>query len=175
MSAEAQEEIFKRWVGQYQRLLFKVVAAYAASWQDREDLFQDILFQLWSSIGNFQGNAKETTWIYRVAINTALVWKRDTVRKKRRNQTPIFDFDDMPVKAEKSGDITNDRQIIQQLYEAIGKLPKIDSSLMLMYLDGLGYDEMAEVIGISKSNVGVKLNRAKKQLSQLMKGVIDEL
>jgi len=171
--ANKQEEIFKQWLDEHKKLMFKVVKTYACSPADQDDLFQQILLQLWSSIPNFQGNAKETTWIYRVALNTALVWKRGKVRKQRRHHKLIIDFNGASDIQQSSCNSMRNDQILGKLYGAIRQLSKIDSSVVLMYLDGVSYDEMADILGISKSNVGVRLNRAKKKLAQLLKGIID--
>lgn len=90
MLADKQGKLFKQWLGEHKGLMFKVVKVYAVSPEDQNDLFQQILLQLWSSIPNFQGNAEETTLIYRVALNTALVWKRGRVRKRRRQATCAY-------------------------------------------------------------------------------------
>ena len=174
MLTDKQEELFKQWLGEHKKLMFKVVKAYASSLQDQDELFQEILLQLWSSIPNFQGNAKETTWIYRVALNTALVWKRSQVRKRKKHRKLTIDFQEVSDIQQSSYNSMRNDQILDQLYGAIRQLSKIDSSVVLMYLDGVSYDEMADIVGISKSNVGVRLNRAKKQLAQLLKGLIDD-
>jgi RNA polymerase sigma-70 factor (ECF subfamily) len=173
--ADKQEKVFKQWLGEHKGLMFKVVRAYAALPNDQDDLFQEILLQLWRSIPGFDGEAKETTWIYRVALNTAMVWKRGKLRRRKKHHRTIIKFDELPDIQQNSGQLTSEQRIIDRLYAAIQVLPKIDSTLVFMYLDGLSYDEMAEIIGISKSNVGVKLNRAKKQLAQLLKGRIDDI
>jgi len=175
MLTDKQEELFKQWLGEHKKLMFKVVKAYASSPEDQDDLFQQILLQLWSSIPNFQGNAKEKTWIYRVALNTALVWRRGETRKRKRYHKLIIDFDGASDIQQSSCNPMRDAQILGQLYGAIRQLSKIDSSVVLMYLDGVSYDEMADILGISKSNVGVRLNRAKKKLAQLLKGLIDDV
>jgi RNA polymerase sigma-70 factor (ECF subfamily) len=172
MQPDTQEKLFKQWLAEYDKLIFKVVRAYAVSPQDKDDLFQDILLQLWNSLPSFEGNAAATTWIYRVALNTALVWKRTETRKRKRHRTTVIDFNEVGV-VNSDNSACNDR-LIEQLYDNIRKLEKIDSSLILMHLDGLSYDEMADILGISKNNVGVRLNRAKRQLADLMKGLIDE-
>ncbi len=170
MQPDVQEKLFKQWLGEYDKLIFKVVRAYAVLPQDQDDLFQDILLQLWNSIPSFAGSAAATTWIYRVALNTALVWKRTELRKRKRRYDTNIDFDEIGAVENRS----HDGQLINRLYENIHKLEKIDGSLILMHLDGLSYDQMADILGISKTNVGVKLNRTKKQLADLMKGFIDE-
>ena len=174
MLAKKQENIFKQWFGEYKRLIFKVVNAYAVLPQDKDDLFQEILLQIWSSIPNFQKDAKETTWIYRVALNTALVWKRTEKRKRKRFRTELLDTHEIPQAKGDDNELSRDQHILNHVYDSIRQLPESESSIVLLYLDGLSYDEMADVLGISKTNVGVRLNRAKKKLAQLLKGLIDD-
>ncbi|MDD5064149.1 MAG: RNA polymerase sigma factor [Phycisphaerae bacterium] len=168
MTDDKCETTFKQWLGEHQGLIFKVIRAYADTLEDQDDLFQEVLLQLWFSIPNFQGKAKVSTWIYRVALNTALVWNRGE-KKRRKHSVPMTEFSsqqgDSPEQSE---------EIIGRLYGAIRKLSKVDASVVLMHLDGLAYGEMAEILGISENNVGVKLNRAKKQLVQLLKGLVDD-
>ena len=174
MPADKQGKIFEQWFGEYKKLIYKVVKAYAELPQDKDDLFQEILFQMWSSIPNFQGGAKETTWIYRVALNTALVWKRTEKRKKKRFRTGFLNIQEIsPAKCD-CDEMSRNQEVLDRVYDSIRQLPKSDSSIVLLYLDGLSYDEMADILGISKSNVGVRLNRAKKKLAQLLKGLIDD-
>lgn len=174
MLIDKQEKIFKQWFDEYKKLIFKVVKTYADLPQDRDDLFQEILLQIWSSIPSFQGGAKETTWIYRVALNTALVWKRTEKRKRKRVRTEFLDIQEIPQAKGDSDELSQDQHVLDQVYNSIRQLPKSESSIVLLYLDGISYDEMADVLGISKSNVGVRLNRAKKKLAQLLKGLIDD-
>jgi RNA polymerase sigma-70 factor (ECF subfamily) len=170
MADDKCETTFKQWLGEYQGLIFKVVRAYAGTPDDQDDLFQEILLQLWFSIPNFQGKAKVSTWIYRVALNTALVWNRGE-KKRRKNRDRLLTF-----APQHQADYSRPSgEILERLYEAIRKLSKVDASVVLMHLDGLAYSEMAEILGISESNVGVKLNRAKKQLAQLLDGLIDDV
>ncbi len=174
MLIDKQEKIFKQWFDEYKKLTFKVVKTYADLPQDRDDLFQEILLQIWSSIPSFQGGAKETTWIYRVALNTALVWKRTEKRKRKRFRTEFLDIQEMPQAKGDCDELSRDQHVLCQVYNSIRQLPKSESSIVLLYLDGISYDEMADVLGISKSNVGVRLNRTKKKLAQLLKGLIDD-
>jgi RNA polymerase sigma-70 factor (ECF subfamily) len=164
------ETIFKQWFGEHKGLLYRVVRAYGNTAADQDDLFQEICLQLWLSIPRFEGKAKVSTWIYRVALNTALVWNRgEKNRRKHRDRFITF------APQQQRNDSQPSQEIIERLYEAVRKLPKVDTSVVLMHLDGLGYDEMAQILGISESNVGVKLNRAKKQLAQLLGGLIDDV
>jgi RNA polymerase sigma-70 factor (ECF subfamily) len=169
MTGDKYETTFKQWLGEHQGLIFKVIRAYATTADDQNDLFQEILLQMWLSIPRFAGKAKVSTWLYRVALNTALVWSRGE-KRRRKHSTPMIEF--RPQQSNCSG---QSEEIIGRLYEAIRKLSKVDASVVLMHLDGLAYSEMAEILGISESNVGVKLNRAKKQLAQLLDGLIDDV
>ena len=174
MSALEQETIFRRWLDAHLGLMLKIVRGCAATPQDQDDLFQDVLLQVWSSIPAFRGEAKETTWIYRVAFNTALAWRRGE-RRRRVGRETFLKFDVSPQSQSSHAEALAAKEIVERLYAAIRQLPKVDASLALMHLDGLSYAEMAEVIGISENYIGVKLNRIRKQLADQLKGASDEL
>jgi len=162
----SREAVFKRWLEQHAGLVFKVAHTFAPDTTDRDDLVQEILLQLWRSQPRFEGNARESTWIYRVALNTALAWRRGE-HKRRATQTPLLAIEELP---EPDDLVAREREeAVARLYAAIRRLPKVDAALVLLYLDDLSYREMAEVLGISETNVGVKLNRARKTLADLMK------
>jgi RNA polymerase sigma-70 factor, ECF subfamily len=173
-TVQEQEAIFRRWLGEHLGLMLKVVRGCADAPQDQDDLFQDVLLQVWSSIPAFRGEAKETTWIYRVAFNTALAWRRVERRRRERHET-FLKFNVSPPVQPSHLDSTPEQEIVERLYAAIRQLPKVDASLALMHLDGLSYQEMAEVLGISENYIGVKLNRIRKQLADQLKGATDEL
>ena len=173
MTAQEQEDIFRRWLGAHLGLMLKVVRGCADP-QDQDDLFQDVLVQVWSSIPAFRGEAKETTWIYRVAFNTALAWRRGE-RRRREGHELFLKSEDLSQAQPSHVDSLTNQEIVEQLYAAIRQLPKVDASLALMHLDGLSYQEMAEVLGISENYIGVKLNRIRKLLADQLKGAIHEL
>jgi len=162
------ETTFKEWLNEHAGLIFRVVRAYGDSTEDRDDLFQEICLQLWLSIPRFEGKSKVSTWIYRVALNTAITRNRNE-KTRRRHSKQFMEF------RQQQGDAGQASEIIERLYDAVHKLPRVDASVVLMHFDGLAYSEMAEILGISESNVGVKLNRAKKQLALLMGGLIDDI
>jgi RNA polymerase sigma-70 factor (ECF subfamily) len=164
MPDQEQEALFRRWLDEHLGLMLKVVRAFAAARQDQEDLFQETLLQLWRSLPAFRGEAKETTWIYRVAFNTALAWNRSEKKRKRRHEN-FLQFD-LPETNDARAASAEEQEKVERLYAAIRQLPKVDASLALMLLDGLSYREMAAVLGISENNVGVKLNRIRKELAQ---------
>ncbi|MDB6119790.1 MAG: polymerase sigma factor, sigma-70 family [Verrucomicrobiaceae bacterium] len=169
MTADHQEQLFRRWLADHAGLLWKVVRAFAALATDQEDLLQEISLQLWNSVPAFRGDARESTWIYRVAFNTAIGWQRSEKRRRLKHEA-FLKFHDEPAH-EPSGD----SDLIAALYAAIRELPKLDASLALMLLDDLSYREMADVLGISENYVGVKLNRVRKQLADSLKGAHHEL
>ncbi len=171
---EEQERLFKQWLSEHKGLMFRVVRAYAASREDQDDLFQEILLQVWSSIPAFRGKARVSTWIYRVALNTAFAWKRAEKRQRRGHQ-PLIAANEKPNPDEERRDDQRNREILNALYAEIRKLPKVECSLVLLYLDGLSYREIGNVLGISETNVGVKLNRIKKRLVESLKGTLDGL
>lgn len=148
---------FDRWRTQHKGLLFRVVRAYAIGPHDQDDLYQEICIQLWRSIERFKGDSAETTWIYRVSLYTAMRWSK--TQKKQRTQS-LDGYE--PVLTPK--DDLRDARLIW-LYEQIRELSEADRSVTLMMLDGFSYRQIAETLGITESNVGVKLNRVKKKLT----------
>src|SRR5581483_8455995 len=142
MTPEDQEKLFRRWLADHVGLMWKVVHAFTSAPADQQDLLQEISLQLWSSLPSFRGESKESTWIYRVAFNTALVWKRDEKRRYAKHEA----FLQLNVAPENPSGPSPDEELIKQLYEAIRQLPKLDASLALMHLDGLSYREMSEVL-----------------------------
>jgi RNA polymerase sigma-70 factor (ECF subfamily) len=165
--------LFETWLRQHGGLILHVARAYTATDEDREDLAQEILLQLWRSLPRFEGRAKESTWIYRVALNTALAWRRADSRRRQRF-TPLLEVEDIPADETGRRAQLDNEEALKRLYAAIRALPKVDAALVMLHLDGLSYRETAEVLGISESNVGVKLTRARKALADLMKEVAHE-
>jgi RNA polymerase sigma-70 factor, ECF subfamily len=165
--------VFKGWLQEHAGLVYKVARAFAPAEADRQDLIQEILLQMWCSLPRFEGKAKASTWIYRVALNTALAWRRKET-KHRATQTPVIDIETLPGSQVDSAQQLHQQEVVERLYAAIQQLPKADAALVLLYLDDLSYHEMADVLGISENHVGVKLNRARKALGELMKEVVYE-
>lgn len=166
------ESQFRRWLDEHAGLLWKVVRSFTEGPPDCDDLLQEVLLQVWLSMPAFRADSKATTWLYRVALNTALAWKRrETKHRERRDGLPlaleIVDRRAVP------GAPPPDQEAIDRLYEAVRALAPTERALVLLYLDGLSYAEMAEVIGISESNVGVRLNRVKKLLATQLRETTD--
>lgn len=160
MKKNEQINIFDLWIREYKPLLFKVVRSYAFTSQDQEDLFQDISLQVWRSIPNFKKKSAVSTWLYRIALNVALNWKR----KYKKHQEKRQNFEDVEHILKQNEESIDER--LEWVYKEIAKLDKIDRSLTLLMLDGFSYKEMADILGISESNIGVKIYRIKKHLTQ---------
>ena len=164
MKAEDVDQQFLELVNRYQPVIHKVCRMYADSPEDRQDLFQDILFQLWRSYPSFQGRSNFSTWMYRIALNTAIAALRKEIRKPEHIG---LDGEAIPVAAPGVDAGTAER--VEALYGLIRKLSRVDRALVMLYLEDLSYREMSEVLGLSESNIGVKLNRIKARLQEFAK------
>ena len=169
MRDEDQKSLFMNWLGEHGSSVMKVARAYTLTSEECQDLAQEILLQAWRSLPKFEGKASASTWFYRVALHTAMNWHRKD-KSRRSRQEPFVEVQALTTEATDSLQQAQHRDTVEQLYKAIHQLPKTDAALVLLYLDELSYREMADVLGISESNVGVKLNRAKKALYALMNG-----
>ena len=163
---------FRQWLSEHTGLLVKVVRSFADGPADQDDLFQEILLQVWLSSPNFREESKPTTWLYRVALNTALAWKRS--EKKRWHRQGSLSVADLAVPSLPSAEAEQNNSTLDRLYAAIRALPAAKRALVVLYLDGFSYREIAEVVGISETNVGVSLNRIKKELAASVKEADDE-
>lgn len=158
MDENEQRRIFDDWLKQHRGVLFKVVHAYAFNAHDRDDLFQEIVTQVWNSIPRFRGDCGVTTWLYRVALNSSLAWSRRE-RKHRDRARPLEGVD---FALHEPASPRNPR--LDWLHEEIARMDHVDRSLTLLLLDGFSYRDMAETLGISENHLGVKLNRIKTRL-----------
>jgi len=151
---------FEMQVNEHRKILYKVCNVYCTNPHDREDLAQEILAQLWRSYGSFDGRCLFSTWMYRVALNTAITFTRREFTRKRY----VISVEErlllsVPVRPTDSEDL-------RLLYELIDGLDPLDKALVLLYLDGNSYQEIAEVLGITSTNVATKLNRLKETLKE---------
>jgi len=124
--------------------------------------------QVWRSIPSFAERSEASTWIYKVALNTAIAWKRGDAR--RRPIRCLADPDSAPDCRDAGPAGAEDRETLERLYAAIRLLPKVERSLILLHLDGRNYREMSDVVGISEANVGARLTRARRRLAETMTG-----
>jgi len=155
------EKEFLELVAKHQNIVHKVCHMFARDEDDKRDLFQEITIKLWLGYKTFNGQAAITTWMYRVALNTAITIQRK--EKKQADTQPLHPNIQPVEEEEKIG-----KAEIEQLYMAINLLYPIDKAIILLYLEEKKYDEIAEIIGITRSHVGVKLTRIKKKLESLL-------
>lgn len=168
MRAERErQERFLDLVQAHQGAIRKVAATYARSPQDREDLFQEIVLQLWRSCDSFRGDAAFSTFLYRVALNTALMSLRRRYRRPEVDAGAALDQFATPPTAERDEDV-------ERLYGAIRQLGALDRAIVLLHLEERGYDEIAAITGLSKGNVSVRLVRVRERLRRLMGITEDE-
>lgn len=165
MNLAEQQQRFADWLRDHGAIVHHVVNGFASG-DDRNDLRQEVLLAVWKSIPAFRGQAKPTTYLYRVSHNAALLWTR--TEKNYRRRVEQFSAASTQAVTVVTDSQTDER--LAKIYAAIHGLKPLDRSLMLLSLDGLSYRDMAEVLGLSESNVGVKLNRIKTQLTQTLKG-----
>ena len=164
-----RNQVFEEWMEAHQAILFAVARSYGATHADREDLFQEIALQVWNSVPAFRGDAAASTWIYRVALNTALAWNRNQRKHWRGRQ-------DMEATTDLLASLPGRDPRLEWIYQRISELDEVSRSLALLMLEGFSYREMSQILGISESNVGVKINRIKTALAvQLAKESHDEL
>jgi len=175
MSHAAEIEVrFDTWLAKYGGIIHKITRAYAVRAVDQAELLQEIRLQLWRSVSAFRAEAKASTWIYRVSLNTAMTWRRDAAARTRWIE-PDADVTHVPTGAATPAETADQAEVVARLYEAIHAMADFDRALALLLLDGLTYREIAEVVGLTENHVGVALTRARKRLAELMKGITDEL
>ncbi|MFK7973174.1 MAG: RNA polymerase sigma factor [Bacteroidia bacterium] len=158
-----QEAAFLDLITQHQGIIHKVCRTYCDAPEERRDLFQEVVLQLWRSHDKFRGESKPSTWMYRIALNTAISGFRKKSRRPQYTGLPDYVLD-MPA-PEGDPDYFEKRSL---LYQAIGQLSEVEKAVVMLYLEEKSYDEIAEIMGITVNYVGVKLNRIKTKLKHLM-------
>lgn len=150
----------------YQPLLRKVSMMYALNEAESDDMFQEICIQAWRAYPQFKGESKFSTWLYRVAINTAISW----IRKEKKHRVGDSDedkwisvSDDNPFYEQEEK-----QEKISDMHKAIQKLSEVDRTLVLLYLEEVSYADIADIMGLTINNIKVKMNRVKKRLRKLM-------
>jgi RNA polymerase sigma-70 factor (ECF subfamily) len=167
-----QNAQFSAWLAEHAAMLHHVANGFATG-ADRNDLMQELLLSLWHAVPAFRGGSQPSTFIYRVAHNTALTWKRTQRNYARR----VEQFEaTLPVPAAPAFDAgERERELLEILYTHIRALPPLDRSLILLQLEGVSYAGIAAIHGLSESNVGVRLNRLRLKLTTAMQEVTHEL
>ena len=140
-------------------LIYKVARVYTNSREDEQDLYQEVVYQLWKCFGSFRNESKISTWMYRIALNTAIAYLNK--EKRKGNQVPIDEG--LLNKADTPDTLMHERS--EALFAQIKQLSEIEKGIILLYLEGKTYDEIAAITGFSTTNVGTRLGRIKQKLS----------
>jgi RNA polymerase sigma-70 factor (ECF subfamily) len=155
------EKQFLRVIHDHQKIVYKVCRVYRDNREDQEDLFQEIVYQLWKSYPGFKGESKVSSWIYRIALNTAIA-------VYRKSKISIDYYEEFPEYIHPS----NEKEISEneeRLFWALRKLNDAEKAVISLYLEDFSYQEIAAITGLSESNVGVRLNRIKNKLREILK------
>ena len=159
---EKEQEFLNR-IENHKGILYKVSKMYMDNPDDQQDLFQEIICQLWKSYDSFRNESQFSTWMYRVAVNTAIVFLRKEKRKVDKYEIASENIKD------DEGDSHIKESQLDHFYKAVQKLEKIDKAIIFYQLEGFSHKEIGENLGISEGNARVKLNRAKEKLKEIIK------
>ncbi|MBC6112746.1 RNA polymerase sigma factor [Pedobacter fastidiosus] len=157
------ETIFLTLINQHKAIIHKISKMYMHGVEEQRDLFQEIVMQLWKAYPNFKGHSKFTTWMYRVALNTALVYFKKEIRKV--DKTPL----DENIDVIDESDSAEKEEKLAYLYKAVQELNAVEKALIFLFLENQSHREIAENLGISEVNARVKLNRTKEKLQFIIK------
>ena len=151
------EKEFLDMVRQYNRIIYKVSSFYIDDKTGLEDMYQEIVLNLWKSYPSFRGESAHSTWIYRVALNTCVsYYRKEKIRPSFVDMTNIVEEGD-----------SEQTDVVKELYALINRLGKMERALVLLYLEDLPQKEIAEIMGISVTNVSTKMARIKEKLKQM--------
>lgn len=153
-----QESEFISVIKNNEGILYKLSKAYADTREDQQDLYQEIVYQLYRSFGSFKGKAQRSTWMYRVALNTAIAY----LNQKKRERHVLDSEAVFKQLFEEKDALIDDR--IAFLYRQIKELREVDRGIILLFLEGKSHKEMAQITGFSVSNIGTRISRIKEQL-----------
>lgn len=166
MQSKINQDDFVALVNQHRAMLYKVCNMYCHTEHDKQDLFQEIVIQLWGAYPRFRGDSKFSTWLYRIALNTAI----SDLRKQKKHITSI-EPERLPTEIQDIQYSKDKEEKLQQLYKAISNLAEIERAIVMLYLEDKSYEEMEEILGINQNNLRVKMNRIKEKLRKLTKSV----
>lgn len=160
---KSKEQEFLNRIETHKGILYKVSKMYMDNADDQQDLFQEIICQLWKSYDSFRNESQFSTWMYRVAINTSIVFLKKEKRKIDKYEIPSDNI------KEEEGDSHILESQLKHFYKAIQKLEKIEKAIIFYQLEGFSHREIGANLGISEGNARVKLNRAKEKLREIIK------
>ncbi len=162
MQKQEAERQFEKHVKENELLIYKVCRMYAFTAADRQDLFQEIVIQLWNAFPKFRSESKFSTWLYRVALNTAI-----TGLRKKENFIESWGPAQLPEQTSEQN--AGREEDLRQLHKAIAQLSRVEKAIVMLYMEDRTYEEMEEILGMSNGNLRVKMNRIKEKLRQLTK------
>jgi RNA polymerase sigma-70 factor (ECF subfamily) len=157
------EEQFEKHLREHELLIYKVCRLYACSEVDRQDLFQEIVIQLWKAFPKFNGQSKFSTWLYRVAINTAI-----TGLRKKKDVIISYEPATLPQHSDDNTSEEEEEQL-RVMHKAIEQLNQVEKAVVMLYMEDKTYEEMEDILGISQGNLRVKMNRIKEKLREITK------
>jgi RNA polymerase sigma-70 factor (ECF subfamily) len=157
--SDKKEARFESLLSQHKGILYKIARSYSYCQENQRDLIQDITLQLWRSFDSYDPDLKLSTWVYRVAMNTAISFlRRDSLRKKHHITTDVMLIDE----PQENGN----EELMLEIQRMLKRLNKFDRAMFIMHLDGLDYATISDVLKISASNIGTRLSRIKQQLNK---------
>lgn len=164
MYQNASQTEFLKLVEQHKGIIIKICSIYARQPEEREDLFQEVIVQLWKAWPSFKGLSKFSTWLYRIALNTSI----SGLRKKK---TDLVYMDQLHLPENVYEDDHTRNEQLSALYRAIRQLPEIDRAVVMLFLEDHSYEEMEEILGISQGALRVKMTRAKEKLKRTIQTI----
>ena len=164
MHRQEAEKKFEKEIKKHELLLHKVCRIYAYTDADRQDLFQEIVIQVWKAYPKFKADAKFSTWLYRVAINTAI-----TGLRKKKVHVTSYEPALLPSNIADENSGASKEEQVQELYSAIEQLNEVEKAIVMLYMEDRSYEEMESILGINQGNLRVKMNRIKEKLRQITK------
>ncbi len=162
---DSKEAQFLQLIGENKGILFKISKIYQDDPDDRDDLLQEMILQLWLVFGSFRGESKFSSWMYRVALNTAIVFFKKQKRRPDSEQLHLQQFD----QAEEPSPAGEKEEQLAVFYKAVQQLDKVEKALIYLYMENQPYEEIAATLGITEGNVRVRLNRIKNKLKEITK------
>jgi RNA polymerase sigma factor (sigma-70 family) len=172
MHPDEQKRLFEQWLAEHAAVLHHVANGFAEG-ADRSDLMQELLLALWRAVPAYRGGALPATFIYRVAHNAALTWKR--AERNYRRRVDRFEADALRETRAAPATSAREQETLELVYAHIRRLPPVERSLLLLHLDGVSYAGMAEIHGLTESNVGARLTRLKQKLTDALQEISHEL
>ena len=153
----AKEADFYQMIKNHEGIIYKITRLYCDTYEDQMDLYQEIVYQLWKGYGSFRGDSKQSTWMYRVALNTAFTY----LRKEKKSGKKVG-LEHIQLKYEIKDSLLEER--LAKMYTQIKQLPDIEKGIILLLLEGKKYEDIAKITGFSRSNVATRISRTKDKL-----------